>query len=356
MTSSYDAALQDAAAQGVNLTAKDYEKMTELQVAEQQRLTKLHQQAQGKIGHWLDVIERHHPAFIASLIRLGDMLMTTTQTVVTSIGVPLVLVLLLIVEQTRVQHGIALFETDDHLTVLGAWALVLLNLTLEFIIHFIENQADYHTPEPVRWSIRHWQVEFDYWSGQGRRWKPQLASPAQRFRHLLHLVTFSILVLALAGSMQSVMADLKGSWITALISIIFQSSLNEMATWVSGLLFAAAAVFSAQALSRYVAVRCLSIRLQSPEAESSPFQDELELVAINYIQAKIAAKHERKARAGELSGLKHDVPHWKDTDWQPTPESYPCECGCGEDVTWQGIGRKPRFVDDAHRKRFERRK
>src|SRR5690606_17601565 len=60
------------------------------------------------------------------------------------------------------------------------------------------------------------------------------------------------------------------------------------------------------------------------------------------------------ASNGTASGLKNGTPHWTETDWMPTPETYPCACGCGEAVTWQGIGRRPQYVNDAHRKRHGR--
>lgn len=47
---------------------------------------------------------------------------------------------------------------------------------------------------------------------------------------------------------------------------------------------------------------------------------------------------------------------WQDTpDWQPTSARYECACGCGETVTFKGIGRRPQYVSAAHRMRHKRR-
>jgi len=42
------------------------------------------------------------------------------------------------------------------------------------------------------------------------------------------------------------------------------------------------------------------------------------------------------------------------TGWTPNAKAYKCACGCGQIVVWKGIGRKPMYVDDAHRKRYTR--
>jgi hypothetical protein len=49
------------------------------------------------------------------------------------------------------------------------------------------------------------------------------------------------------------------------------------------------------------------------------------------------------------------VPHYKDTNWEPEEEVLLCQCGCGQEVVWKGLGRPPKYVNDAHRKRHERR-
>ena len=42
-------------------------------------------------------------------------------------------------------------------------------------------------------------------------------------------------------------------------------------------------------------------------------------------------------------------------DWQPVPgEEYACACGCGEMLTYSGVGRPQLYVNDTHKKRAYR--
>lgn len=41
-------------------------------------------------------------------------------------------------------------------------------------------------------------------------------------------------------------------------------------------------------------------------------------------------------------------------DHVPEVQVYPCACGCGENVTYDGYGRKPRYVNNAHKQKAYR--
>lgn len=250
---------------------------------------------------------RFYPRLLQFILSIGETVLTFAQTLIVSFGVPLVLVLLLIVEHQRVVHGIALFEVDHALATFAAAALVLLNLVLEFLIHYIEHSAGYHEEKARKWSMRIWFVNVAYVIGYGKDWQEQTLSPAQRFKSLLRLVTFSILALALVGSMKTVMSSYDTlAWNEALVAIVTESNLTTLMTWVGGLLFAAAAVLAAQGLSRYVAIRCVEIiaSMQSVQAEAvDPFAADVDqagaLALYSIITAKQSAKAEKAAKAGK---------------------------------------------------------
>ena len=197
-----------------------------------------------------------------ALVLIGDVLMLVSQTIIVALGVPLVLVLAVIVEQQRVWHGIELFEADTNLATLGSWVIVLINIVFEFQAHHIENKANFRQQEETEFSFRIVADQVLYVLGFGSKWQARTKSPAQRYYRLGRIVTLSILVLALAGSMKGHLARQAGPWYEGLSSIFTQSSLQDMITWVGGLLFAFAAVMSAQASSRYIAGRVVEIRNQ----------------------------------------------------------------------------------------------
>lgn len=281
-----------AAANGVRLTALDRAAIAKAQLAEQKRLQMLRQQVRNDTNQLVDTFNRLYPRFLEALIGTGEVVMTLTQTLIIAFGVPMVLVLLLIVEQQRVVHGIALFETDLSLASFAATALVLLNLTLEFTIEYVENRAGFSAELSTKFSLRTWLQQAAYWLGIGRTWQARANSPAHRYKRLLRLVTFSILALALAGSMRSVIVEADGPWYEAVLHILTRSSLSQMLTWLGGLLFAAAAVFAAQGLSRYIAVRCVEIvaKMQAAAQQESNEIDthSLDAVGVQYVLAKVA--------------------------------------------------------------------
>jgi len=246
-----------AAERGLILTATDRKRIAKVQQAEAQRLSAV--SPDGSRRSWADRFNAFYPRLLESLVRIGDTVLTLAQTVLVSFGVPVVLVLLLVVEHHRVYEGILLFDPSPTFASFAAWALVLLNLVLEFQVNYVEHSAGYQEARRARWSLRLVADELTYRLGLGQSWRIREQSPALRYRQLLSLVTFTILALALVGSMRSVIAETDGAWYQAIVTIVTESNLLLLLTWLGGLLFAVAAVLSAQGLSRYVALRCVEI-------------------------------------------------------------------------------------------------
>lgn len=283
-----------AAENGYSLTAADRKAIADRQTAELERLRALEPPPPNE--GWTQRFNRWYPAFLDSLTGIGEVLMTFTQTVIISFGVPLGLLVLLVVEHQRVLHGIQLFEVDYSLAAFAAFALVFLNLILEFQIHYVEQKAGYLKERDRRWSLRIWARNMAYRLGMGQDWTEQQLSPAQPYRRALRIITFTILALALSGSMRTVVESTSGVWYEALAAIFTESSLSLVMTWAGGLLFALAAVLGAQLLSRYVAMRCAEIFANMRRREQTPqerYDTHLEAVAADYILSKIAARRIR---------------------------------------------------------------
>lgn len=200
----------------------------------------------------------NYVTLLKTLRRVSGLLETLLQTLITTFGVTLVLVLLLIVEQRRVTNGILLFEHQKSLAHFASFSLVILNMTLEFLIHHIEPDH----AKSYRWSLRLWLSSAAYVLGIGHNWQPVEHSPARSLRRLQTLVTFAILALALAGSMQDVMREHNAAWHAALLEIATQSTLLQLVSWLGGLLFTAAAVMATQRITAYLALRTREIYQQ----------------------------------------------------------------------------------------------
>ncbi|MCA9914730.1 MAG: hypothetical protein KC496_15360, partial [Anaerolineae bacterium] len=267
-----------AAEHGISLKKSDYNIAQGVRETYMQRLQESETDEEIVSEAWLDRFMRWYPKMLDAIASAGNILMTLSQSVIANLGVPIVLVALLIVEQQRVLHGMQLFETEESLAHFGAWALVISNLLLEIVAHHVEYTHMYEPERRRRWSLRIWANNMRYRLGWGEAWAEQELSPAQWAHTLLGLVTFTILALALAGSMKTVIQGINGAWYTALTTIIVSSSLLEMMTWLGGLLFAAAAVLIAQGLSRYVAHRTVEIRAAMNQ-QSDEMKQEAEAAA-----------------------------------------------------------------------------
>jgi hypothetical protein len=100
-----------------------------------------------------------------------------------------------------------------------------------------------------------------------------------------------------------------------------ESDLSIMMTWMGGLLFAAAAVLSAQGLSRYVAIRTVEI-LATMDARrvgaAKDFSTALEAVAVQYVVAKVSSIQSRQAEKDVLEVTSIPTPFLMQPDHSKT--------------------------------------
>lgn len=192
---------------------------------------------------------------------LSGALMVIGQTLIAAFGVIVILVFVVIVEIQRVAHGVQLFEENGAYT--GAGVLVLLLLTLEFIVHYVETKHGYHHEQQNAFSLRQFREWLKYFIGFGQHYTARPLSPAQRIKSYSQLLTLTILALALGGSMDTAISQVQGTWIQGLQAILFQSSLAEIVEWIAGVLFALTLVIGSQRITAYVAQRAAETLEQS---------------------------------------------------------------------------------------------
>jgi len=299
---------QYAAENGIILSPSDRARITAVQTSELERQRLINPLSNSDT--FADRFNRFFPRLLDAMLSAGDTLIAFVKTIILSAGIPFILLGLLIVEHHRVVQGIGLFDTDSTFAGIAAAVLVGANLVLEFLIHFTEHRAGYVPDVSRQWSLRLWWQHARYTLGIGDTWTPRQLSPAHRFYSLLRLVTFTILALALAGSMRDVIGSTPGAWHTALISIVTESDLLRMSTWLSGLLFAAAAVLTAQGLSRYVSVQTVEIvaNMKARQTQAIPYATELDNAAANVVYAIVADKL-AKQKAKTIQDITAPTPH-----------------------------------------------
>lgn len=200
----------------------------------------------------------YYSQFLSAIANGSDLLLSLVRTVLVTFGVPIALVFIMFVEQDRIYHGILIFEkNNDFLVRLAACVLVILNGVLEFLIVYEYDKKGFSEPPHMRWSGRIMMRSMIYKIGFS---EPKEMPPAHKYRMTLSIVTFTILALALMGSMKGVIGEYDGlAWHQALSKVLLDSSLSNFMTWVGGVLFAYTLVIAAQTLSNYLAVHTTTV-------------------------------------------------------------------------------------------------
>jgi len=284
---------QAAARQGVVLTAKDREKIGELQNAERARLDAVAK----KSASGIDRFNSGYAKFLDGMLHVQDLVQALARTLIVGFGMTAILIIALVVEQQRLVDGLGLFEKRESIAHFAAWFLVLLNASLEFVIHFEDHRRGWVDGVGSVWSLRIALNNLRYRLGIGDEWQQREQPPSFWARQLLRLVTVGVLLLALFGSMKNQIALQAGrSWHEGLRAIVETSDLTLAVTWLSGFVFALVAVRGAQGTARYLARRTSEVieELQHQHQTQNDHRAALDAVAAAYLQNKLASKRARQ--------------------------------------------------------------
>jgi len=285
---------QAAARQGVVLTAKDRKQIGELQNAERARLDGIAKKAVSRV----DRFNQSYSKFLDVMLHVQDLVQAFARTLIVGFGMTAILIIALIVEQQRLVDGLGMFERREATAHFAAWFLVLLNASLEFVIHFEDTRRGWNEHAGSVWSLRIALNNLRYRLGLGSQWQTRDQPPSFWARQLLGLVTAGVLLLALFGSMKEQMALQAGrAWHEGLRAIVETSDLTLAVTWLSGFVFALVAVKGAQGTARYLARRTSEVitELQHEQHAQNDHSAALDAVAAAYLENKLAAKEARQA-------------------------------------------------------------
>lgn len=268
--------------------------------------------------------------FTELMHNLSGALMLFGQTLISAFFVIVILGLVLFVEIQRVAHGIQLFEASEQLAYLGAFVLVMMLLTLEFVVHYVETKHGYHDDLKTNFSLRLFGQWLQYVIGWGDEWEARHKSPAHEIKSYSNLLIATILALAVAGSMSSAISEIDGNWMQGVQAIATQSTLAELIEWIGGLLFALALVVGTQRLTSYVAQRASETLVSSDKPKQTIKHD----IGIN--QQDIA-----------IVSINPDM-----ASWIVDPDSlHDITCpDCGKEFTGYDTERKAQLALQAHKR------
>lgn len=286
---------------------------------------------------------------------------------VSAVGALLLLVGFAVLEGERIYTGMMALDQAHSAALILAGGLVLANVTLP--IYRLRRQRTGERLIVQRWTVRSQLAIIGHRIfGQAQPTELDVNhNPTLKVAEVVVLLAtlFLAFYAVLGGTMQQY-ATLP--WYAAL-GRSFGGTFEEFVPVVIGLAVSVGGVFMLQSVSHEVAVRAIEEKPQQARdvlaQRKVAYQSEVvtirEEITGRYMQAKVADKQRRpqakqaSVSVGADSELKNGTVHWQEAGWVPEPESYPCACGCGELVVWQGIGRRPKFISDAHRKRHDRR-
>lgn len=194
--------------------------------------------------------ELYFPHFLDVLTKINDVFLTLLRTLILTVGIPAILIAIMYVEIPRVSKGIQFFEENIRFADMSALVLVLTNKVVEFLI--VYQNRKYGWPDSIKYSfsIRVFLRRITaFFFGKQRK------SPAYRYESISSLVLWSILILALLGSMRSAIHSVDGmTWYTGIEHILVASSLGEIIAWIGGLFFAFTLVTTDQGIANYISI------------------------------------------------------------------------------------------------------
>lgn len=199
---------------------------------------------------------------------VGNAVLMFIQTLFVAFGLPVVLLCVLVAEFLAVKTGLGF---DPGQSTIGAFALVMLNVLLEFQSVHIENKRN-HSAEVYAFSLR--SLASGAWSAAGLGqlvvgkvkigvpYKKIKVSPAQRFRNLQTVVTLIIIGLSIFGRLEVLLAKVILGADSAAIPFMdgikaleFQSTLLDLGHILGAALFTFGSVRGAQVVSNYIAIK-----------------------------------------------------------------------------------------------------
>jgi hypothetical protein len=208
-----------------------------------------------------------------------------------TVGIFVVLIAVVVVEIGRVKHGVEMFESSGAAAFQAAFVLVMLNLLLEFLIHYVESRAAWHIQKSYAFSLRIIWKRIMYVLGISENWTSIEKSPASGLRTFQMLLSIGILWLALMGSVGNMLRP-ELVWHRAIVDVFFHSQAGAFVVWANGLVVSVLLVFGSQRLTAYIAQKAAEQVKSESIFDANAYHEQAyaeELMA--RMKAKVSAKY-----------------------------------------------------------------
>lgn len=239
-----------------------------IQIARERERQEAAELRKGRLQRFAEGYIQRYPMLQDAVTKLGNWSMAVIKLFAVNGLASLVMVFSVIAEWLRVDSGLAASIVDANgfaiklLSAVMVFAVVLCS----FLRYYAEAEANYVEPEKHQWSLRlvmlDWRYRLGLDSGKDEKgkWKARnkvKRNPARRIILTQKIVQAGVVIAALYGSMFHTITGHKGDWSQAIVAIATESTLQEFATWIIGIMITIAILAITDMTSNYVASRAM---------------------------------------------------------------------------------------------------
>lgn len=210
-----------------------------------------------------------YPRFIQAVTEFSNIIFVFLRNVITTLFIPVILVLVIMIEVVRVESGISIFDNDLQHARFSAIVVVLSFIVFQTLDHYIKEREGF-VKKPV-WNIKLFFGNLLYRIGIGEsRYKPQ----STKYTFVSNLLKWAILLIATVGTMQEqIRATGDTVWYEAIVQVFINSNLEIFTGWIISLVFTVVLVYASGTLAYHIAATAsealIEIRQRSKNIEKS---------------------------------------------------------------------------------------
>lgn len=210
-----------------------------------------------------------YPKVINAITEFSNIIFTLLRNLITTVFIPVILVLVVAVEIPRVRSGIALFDPDLTHSNFSAIVIVLSFIVFQTLDHYIKEREGF-VRKPL-WNLKVFAMNFLYRLGFGeKRYVPQ----STKYSFVSSLLKWGIILISFIGTMQpQIVATGDQVWYTAIVEVFANSNLETFTGWVVGLIFTFMLVYASGTLAYHIAATAsealIEIKQRSKNIEKS---------------------------------------------------------------------------------------
>lgn len=236
------------------------------------------------VDRFFKAIYKYFPIVSRGTSKISGIIYATLETILSSIGSLIILILALAVEIHRFSLAIKTFEEVENFVYLSAIMLVISLLFIETLIarsdFYSKKNGTWVEEEKHKFSLRYLWLDFRYFLGlnsDNYTFNPRKLAPSLKMRSLRNVIIFGTILLATVGSLDTQITQssfqiineetVKVVWYEGLIKLVTESDLQTFTTVLVTIVFTYISVLVASTTSHQVVIRALE-SLHSLEDEN----------------------------------------------------------------------------------------